>query len=96
MDFVVGLPKALSGQDSIWVVVNRLTTSAHFIPFHITDLVSKLTELYIREIVRLHGILASIVSERDPRFTARFWTCLHDAMGTRLNIGTTFHLQTDG
>jgi hypothetical protein len=56
MDFVVGLPKASIGQDSIWVVVDRLTKSAHFIPFHITDSVPKLTELYIREIVKLHGI----------------------------------------
>jgi hypothetical protein len=70
MDFVVGLPKPLGGQDSIWFVIDKLTKSAHFIPFHITNSVSKLTKLYIREIVRLHGIPASIVSDRDPRFTS--------------------------
>jgi hypothetical protein len=96
MDFVVGLPKAPNGQDSIWVVVDGLTKSAHFIPFHMTDSVPKFTELYIREIVRLHGIPTSIVSDRDPRFTSRFWTCLHEAMDTKLNISTTYHPQTDG
>jgi hypothetical protein len=96
MDFVVGLPKAPTGQDSIWVIVDRLTKSAHFIPFHITDSVSKLTELYVKEIVRLHGIPTSIVSDRDSRFTSRFWTCLHKAMGTKLNISTAYHPQTDG
>jgi hypothetical protein len=70
MNFVIGLPKAPGGQDSIWVVVHRLTKSAHFILFHITDSVPKLTELYIREIVRLHGIPASIVSDSDPCFTS--------------------------
>jgi hypothetical protein len=78
MDFVVGLPKASIGQDSIWVVVDKLTKSARFIPCHITDSVPKLIELYVREIVRLHGIPVSIVSDRDPRFTSRFWTCLHE------------------
>lgn len=71
MDFVVGLPKAPNGQDSIWVVVDRLTKSAHFILFHITDSVPKLTELYVKEIVKLHGIPASIVSDKDPRWAGR-------------------------
>jgi hypothetical protein len=76
MDFVVGLPRAPSGQDSIWVVIDRLTMSAHFIRLKIIDLMQKLAELYIKEIVRLHGIPAAIVSERDPRFTSRFWKSL--------------------
>jgi hypothetical protein len=96
MDFVEGLPKASIGQDSIWVVVDKLTKSARFIPCHITDSVPKLIELYVREIVRLHGIPVSIVSDRDPRFTSRFWTCLHEAIGTKLNISTAYHPQTNG
>jgi hypothetical protein len=96
MDFVVGLPKALGGEDSIWVVIDRLTKSAHFIPFHITDSMPKLAEIYIRDIVRLHGVPVSIVSNRDSRFTSRFWKCLQDALGTKLNISTTYHPQTDG
>jgi hypothetical protein len=96
MDFVVGLPKAPSGQDSIWVVIDRLTKSAHFIAFHITDSVPKLAEMYIRDIVKLHGVPASIVSDRDSRFTSRFWRCLQDALGTKLNISTAYHPQTDG
>jgi hypothetical protein len=77
MDFVVGLPKAPSGQDAIWVIVDRLTKSAHFLPIKITDSLEKLADLYVREIVRLHGVPISIVSDRDPRFTSRFWEKLH-------------------
>jgi len=96
MDFVVGLPKPPGGQDSIWAVIYQLTKSAHFIPFHITDPVPKLAEIYIRDIVRLHGVPVSIVSDRDSRFTSRFWKCLQDALGTMLNISTAYHPQTDG
>ena len=96
MDFVVGLPKTSKGYDSIWVVIDRLTKSAHFIPYKITNSVSELAELYIKEIVRLHGIPASIVSDRDARFTSRFWQCLHQAMGTKFNLSTAYHPQTDG
>jgi hypothetical protein len=77
MDFVVGLPKAPSGQDAIWVIVDRLTKSAHFLPIKITHSLEKLADLYVREIVRLHGVSISIVSDRDPRFTSRFWEKLH-------------------
>jgi hypothetical protein len=95
MDFVVGLPRAPSGQDAIWVIVDRLTKSAHFIPYKINDSMQKMAELYIREIVRLHGVPNSIVSDRDPRFTSKFWGRLQDAMGTRLNFSTAYHPQTD-
>jgi hypothetical protein len=61
MDFVIGLPKISHGHDVIWVVVDRLTKSAHFIPYKVTDSIPKMVELYLREIVWLHGILASIV-----------------------------------
>ncbi|XP_062147800.1 uncharacterized protein LOC133856767 [Alnus glutinosa] len=66
MDFAVALPRAPSGQDTIWVVIDRLTKSAHFIPLKITDSMQKLAELYIKEIVKLHGIPAVIVSDQDP------------------------------
>jgi hypothetical protein len=96
MDFVVGLPKTLNGYDAICIVIDRLKKSAHFIPIKVTDLVPKLAELYIREIVRLHGIPASIISNCDARFTSRFWQCLQDAMATKLTLSTAYHPQTDG
>ena len=72
MDFVVGLPLIERKHDSVWVVVDRLTKSAHFLPVRIYYSLDKLVELYIKEIVQLHGILMSIISDRDPRFTSRF------------------------
>ena len=72
MDFVVGLPLTGRRHDSVWVVVDRLTKSAHFLPVGTDYSLDKLAELYIKEIVRLHGIHVSIISDRDPRFTSRF------------------------
>ena len=96
IDFVVGLPLTVRKHDSIWVVVDRLTKSAHFLPVRTDYSLDKLIELYIKEIVRLHGIPVSIISYRDPRFNSRFWGKLQEALGTRLNFSTTFHPQTDG
>jgi len=96
MDFVVGLLKAPSRQDAIWVIVDRLTKSAHFLPLKITDSMKKLVDLYVREIVRLHGVPISIVSDRDPWFTSKFWEKLQSSMGTKLNFSTAYHPQTDG
>jgi hypothetical protein len=96
MDFVVGLPKAPSGQDAIWVIVDQLMKCARFSPIKITNSMDKLAELYVREIVRLHGVPISIVSDRDPRFTSRFWEKLQNAMGTKLNFSTAYHPQIDG
>ena len=73
MDFVVGLPLAGRKHDSVWVVVDRLTNLAHFLPVRTDYSLDKLAEMYINEIVRLHGIPISIISDRDPRFTSRFW-----------------------
>ena len=70
MDFVVGLPRSQAGYDSIWVIVDWLMKTSHFLPFKIRWSMSKLTELFISEIVRLHGVPVSIVSDRDPRFTS--------------------------
>ncbi|XP_040945820.1 uncharacterized protein, partial [Gossypium hirsutum] len=96
MDFVTGLPLSVSKKNVIWVIVDRLTKSAHFIAVRTDWSLQKLAEVYIREVVRLHGILVSIISDRDPRFTSRFWKQLHESLGTRLSFSTAFHPQTDG
>ena len=72
MDFVSGLPRTGKGHNSIWIVVNRLTKSVHFIPVKTTYTLDQVAEPYIREIVRLHGVPNSIVSDRDSRFTSKF------------------------
>ena len=76
MDFVVGLPLTGRKHDSVWVVVDRLMKSTHFLPVRTDYLLNKLAELYIKEIVWLHGIPVSIISDRDPRFSSRFWVKL--------------------
>ena len=96
MDFVVGLPRTQQGHDAVWVIVDRLTKSAHFLPVKVSHSLDKLAEIYIREVVRLHGVPFSIVSDRDPRFTSRFWPSLQHALGTKLRFSTAFHPQTDG
>ncbi|KAK5785564.1 hypothetical protein PVK06_040160 [Gossypium arboreum] len=96
MDFESGLPVSASKKDAIWVVVDRLTKSAHFIPVRTDFSMDKLAELYVSQIVRLHGVPISIVSDRDPRFTSRFWKKLQEALGTKLHFSTAFHPQTDG
>ncbi|OMO87331.1 Integrase, catalytic core [Corchorus capsularis] len=96
LDFIVGLPRTRHGHDAIWVIVDRLTKSAHFLPVRITFNTKRLARLYVAEIVRLHGVPVSIVSDRDPRFTSRFWPKLQHALGTRIKFSTTFHPQTGG
>ena len=96
MDFVSSFPLTQRKHDSVWVIVDRLTKSAHFLLVRLDYSMDWLVELYVNEIVRLHGIPLSIVSDCDPRFTSRFWKELQSAMGTRLNFSTTFHPQTDG
>ncbi|XP_062171009.1 uncharacterized protein LOC133876779 [Alnus glutinosa] len=80
MDFLGGLPRTQAGHDIIWVIVDKLTKTTQFIPVRVKYSLGKLTELYIWEIVRLHGVAESIVSDRDPRFTSRFWKSLQEAM----------------
>ena len=96
MDFVVGLPKTLGKYDSIWVIVDRLTKSAHFIPVMVTYNEEKLAKLHISEIVRFHGVPLSIISDRGTQFTSKFWRTLHAELGTRFDLSTAFHPQTDG
>jgi hypothetical protein len=96
MDFVGGLPRTQRGPDSIWVIVNRLTKSAHFLPVKSNYKTSQYADLFIFEIVKLHGVLVSIISDRDPIFTSHFWKAFHRAMGTKLKLSTSHHPQTDG
>ncbi|WVZ80113.1 hypothetical protein U9M48_027616 [Paspalum notatum var. saurae] len=96
MDFIVGLPRTQSGFDSIWVVADRLTKVAHFIPVKTTYSGAKLAELYMSRIVCLHGVPKKIVSDHGTQFTSHFWKRLHESMDTRLNFSSAYHPQTDG
>ena len=96
MDFVTHLPRTPQRHDTVWVIVDRLTKSAHFLDVRMTFTLERFYRLYIQEIVQLHGVPVSIVSDRDPRFTMHFWKSFQKAMGTRLMMSTTFHPQTDG
>ncbi|GKE43306.1 hypothetical protein Tco_1470590 [Tanacetum coccineum] len=96
MDFITKLPKTATGFDLIWVIVDCLTKSAHFLPMRETDSTEKLMRLYMKEIVARHGIPVSIISDRDSHFTSRVWKSLHKALGTQLNLSTAYHPQTDG
>ena len=89
MDFVSGFPLTQQKHDFVWVIVDKLTKLAHFIPVRMDYSMDRLVELYVD--VRLHGVSLSIVSDRDPRFTSRLWKELQLALGTRLNFSTTFH-----
>ena len=95
MDFVTGLRLSRSF-DAIWVIVDRLTKTARFIPIRETWPVSRLVEEYTRQIVRLHGVPRTIVSDRYGRFTSRFWQQIQTVLGTSLPFTTAFHPQTDG
>nr|GEX39714.1 putative reverse transcriptase domain-containing protein [Tanacetum cinerariifolium] len=96
MDFIIGLSRTPSGYDSIWVIVDRLTKSAHFLSVKMTDSMEKLTQLYLKEVVYLHGVSISIISDRDSKFTSRCWRSLQEALGTRLDMSTAYHPETDG
>ena len=91
MDFFIGLPRTRRQHDAIWVIVDRLTKSAYFLRVSNDDLFKKLAQLYVEEIVRLHGVPISIVSDRDPIFTSRFLSSLQDAMGTHYTLAQLFH-----
>ncbi|GJT01750.1 putative reverse transcriptase domain-containing protein [Tanacetum coccineum] len=96
MDFVTKLPRTAAGQDTIWVIVDRLTKSAHFLPMREDDTLEKLTRQYLKEVVSKHGVPVSIISDRDGKFTSHFWKSLHKALGTRLDMSTAYHPETDG
>jgi transposase InsO family protein len=96
MNFIVGLPRIQAGYDSRWVIVDRLTKVAHFIPVKTTYSGAKLAELYMSRIICLHGLPKKIVSDRGSQFTSKVWETLHESMDTKLNFSSTYHLQTDG
>ncbi|GJU14923.1 putative reverse transcriptase domain-containing protein [Tanacetum coccineum] len=95
MDFITKLPKTINSYDTIWVIVDRLTKSAHFLPIRETDPMERLMNLYMKEVVTRHGVPVSIISDRDGRFTSLFWKALHKALGTRLDLSITYHPETD-
>ncbi|GJY30110.1 putative reverse transcriptase domain-containing protein [Tanacetum coccineum] len=96
IDFITKLPKNSNRHDTIWVIVDCLTKSAHFIPTRETDSMETLTRLYIKTIVSRHGMPISIISDHDNQFTSRFWKSLQSALGTQLDMSITYHLETDG
>ncbi|GKF22861.1 putative reverse transcriptase domain-containing protein [Tanacetum coccineum] len=96
MDFVTKLPRTQSGNDTIWVIVDRLTKSAHFLPIRETGPIDKLARLYLKELVTRHGRPVMIICDHDPRFTSNFWRSFQKAMGTRLDMSTAYHPETDG
>ncbi|GJW37442.1 reverse transcriptase domain-containing protein [Tanacetum coccineum] len=96
IDFVTKLPRTSSGHDTIWVIVDRLTKSALFIPMREDYKMERLARLYLNEIVARHGVPISIISDRDSHFTSRFWQSMQEALGTRLDMSAAYHPQTDG
>nr|GEV39255.1 reverse transcriptase domain-containing protein [Tanacetum cinerariifolium] len=96
IDFITKLPRTPSGYDSIWVIVDRLTKSAYFIPMNEKFKMERLIRLYLKEIVCRHGVLVLIISDRDPRFASRFWISLQKSLGTNLDMSTAYLPITDG
>ena len=91
MDFVVGLLKTRRGNDSIWMIVDGLSKSAHFLSIKIFSTLDRLTKLYVNKIVSRHCVPVPIMSDRDPRLTSHFWTELQKALDTKLRFSITFH-----
>nr|GFA76768.1 putative reverse transcriptase domain-containing protein [Tanacetum cinerariifolium] len=96
MDFITKLLKLTQGFDTIWVIVDRLTKSAHFLPIRGNDPLDKLARLYLNRIVARHGIPVSIICDRDGRFTPNFWKSFQKALGTEISMSTAYHPETDG
>jgi hypothetical protein len=96
MDFIVGLPRTTKGCDSIWVIIDRLTKIAHFLPVKTDHPVTVYAQLYIARILSLHGVPKTIVSDRGPQFVAKFWEALHKSLGTKLLHSSAYHPQTSG
>jgi hypothetical protein len=95
MDFIVGLSNTSQRHDSIWVIVDRLTKTAHFLPVHTTYTARKYAEIYLDQIVRLHGIPRTIIFDRGAQFVAHFWEQFQQTLGTKLIRSSAYHPQTD-
>ncbi|GJU06610.1 reverse transcriptase domain-containing protein [Tanacetum coccineum] len=91
MDSVTILPNTLSGYDTIWVIVDRLTKSAHFLPIKETDSMERLTRLYLKEVFSRHGVPVLIILDRASRFTSHFWQSFQKSLGTQLDMSTAYH-----
>ncbi|WMV45900.1 hypothetical protein MTR67_039285 [Solanum verrucosum] len=89
--FIVGLPQTRRQYDSIWVIVDRMTKSAHFIPVKISYVAEDYAKLYLRALVRLHGVLLSILSDRGTQFTSKFWKSFQKGLVTKVKLSTTFN-----
>ncbi|GKF69401.1 reverse transcriptase domain-containing protein [Tanacetum coccineum] len=96
MDFITKLPKSSQGFDTIWVIVDRLTKSTHFLPIRGNDPLDRLARLYLNMIVARHEIPVSIICDRDGRFTSNFWRSFQKALGIDLSMSTAYHPETDG
>ncbi|PON70116.1 Ribonuclease H-like domain containing protein [Parasponia andersonii] len=96
MDRVVGLSKTTKGHDAIWVIMDRYTKSTHFFPIRITYNLYQFARLYVQEIVKLHGVSKVIISDRDSRFTSKFWRSIQKALGTNLAFSIIFILKLMG
>jgi transposase InsO family protein len=96
MDFIVGLPNTSQKHDSIWVIMDRLTKTAYFIPVHTTFTAKKYAKIYLDHIICLHGVPKMIVSDHGAQFVARFWEHLQASLGTKLIRSSAYHPQTDG
>eukprot|EP00253_Pinus_taeda_P016910 PITA_16910 len=96
MDFITGLPKTKRNNDSIMVVVDKLSKAAHFIPVQSTYRVVQIAHIFMQNVFRLHGLPKTIISNRDVKFTSAFWRALFAELGTQLNFSTAYHPQTDG
>ena len=96
LDFITGLPRNQNQNDSIMVVVDKLSKAAHFIPVKTTYKAANIADIFLKQIFRLHGVPKVIISDRDPKFTGNFWKSLFKGLNTTLNFSTSFHPQTDG
>jgi hypothetical protein len=96
MDFITKLPRTSKHHDSIMVVVDKFTKAAHFIPLKTTHKETNVVDIYMREVVQLHGIPKTIVSDRDPKFTSKFWKGLFKGFRTNLKFSTTYHPESNG
>ena len=95
MDFITGLPRTKKHNDSIMVVVDKLSKETHFIPVKSTYKALNIADIFMKEIFRLHGIPKTVITNRDAKFNSTFWMSLFKGMDIKLNFSTTYHPQTD-